>query len=218
MSQAELKGIIEDISKGVANIFNLSSFSVKINSFVNKFYNKGLEQAEVQFNMNFFSNQVEVEALKNYTFDLVKGMTDEMVSDLRQEIQRGVLNNESVDQIKKRVNGVFKGDNPTRFRYEDRLKSIARTESNRAENMGHLEGAQQSGVNLVKYLDVTEDERTSGICSEMHKKYGTPEQGIPLDKEFSVTFKGKRYHGQAPPFHPNERTRVLFIDKASLKK
>lgn len=211
-SETELKSIIDDLANNLVRIFSLDKFRVKIKEFVKKHYDAGLEKAEIDFGFNFVRNDRQIQFLEGYTFDLVKGVTDEMVLDIRQELKRGMLNNESILQIKNRLDKIFKGDNPTRFRYEDRLRMIARTETTTMENAGHLEGAKQSGVKLKKYLSIQMDERTSPICIEENKKYGSPEKAIPLDEEFVVKVNGKEYRGQQPSFHTNCRTRLLFVE------
>jgi len=202
-SYVEVKSILDDIAKNIVKVFSLDRFIPKLRESMKKKYDSGLEKAEVEFEMNFVRNERQIDGLATHTFDLIKGITDEMASDVRQQMQMALLNNESVEQIKNRLDGIFKGDNPTRFRYEDRLRMIARTESNRAENMGNFEGAKQSGIILKKYLSVAEDERTSDICGAFDRKYGTEEQAIPMEEEFHVTVKGKEYREKIPPFHPN---------------
>ena len=61
------------------------------------------------------------------------------------------------------------------------------------------------------------DDRTSDICKEEHKKYGSVEQSIPLDQEFSVSVKNKTFKFMMPPFHPNCRT-IVKIDTSKVKK
>jgi len=211
-SEVELKSIIDDLANNLVRIFSLDKFGIVVKEFVKKHYDAGLEKAEVELGLNFVRNDRQIQFLEGYTFDLVKGVTDEMVLDIRQELKRGMMNNESISQIKNRLDNIFKGDNPTRFRYEDRLKMIARTETTTMENAGHMEGAKQAGIELKKYLSVQMDARTSDICIAEDKKYGSPEKAIPMDDEFVVEVKGKEYRGQFPSFHPNCRTRMLFIE------
>ena len=52
----------------------------------------------------------------------------------------------------------------------DRAKMIARTELNRAENIGNLDGARQSGLNLVKEWSAHIDARTSQVCRDLNPK------------------------------------------------
>lgn len=209
----EVKSLIDDIINRVTSIFNLNSFRIKLGNFLTTKYNKGIERSEIQFNMNFLPNKQKIQFLENYTFDLIEGVTDDLVKNLRGEIQRGIMNKEGIDKIKLRLDKVFKGDNPTRFRYEDRLKMIAKTETARAEAMGQFDGAIQSGVEVKKYLLVHKDDRTSGICSGLHKKYGELKQAIEMDEEFTTEYKGKTYSGLTNPFHPNCRTKVLYTPK-----
>lgn len=169
-----------------------------------QFYGKGMQELEMRFDMNFEEDESKKTYLTGYTFDNIKDMNEELANKLRKELQIGLMGQESVDTIKQRIKKVMDVG-------EVRARMIARTETNRAENFGRLDAAKQSDLNLKKYLQITHDSRTSKISKAMHKKYGTPEQAIPLDENFRVEVEGKIFEGPAPPFHPNERDRLEFV-------
>ncbi len=201
----ETKGIISGIVNKLMNIVNLDFFKTKIENYVGSEYKKGLEKSESMFNMNFIPVDGDVEFLKQYVFDNMQKHTDDISENLRGELSRGLLNKEGVNELKERVRTVFKDK-----KYTNRLKTVMRTEKNRANNMGALDGAIQSGLNLRKYLDVTMDNRTSDICKAEARKY-PKDKAIPLNEEFVVKANNKIIRGQAPSFHPNCRTVLRFV-------
>jgi len=78
---------------------------------------------------------------------------------------------------------------------------IARTEANRALNMGHIDSARQSGLKLHKEWVAAIDDRTSAICKDLNGKR------LPLSEKFM--YKGQPY--DAPPAHPSCRSRLIFV-------
>ena len=106
------------------------------------------------------------------------------------------MSNESRTQLIKRIGNIFKGDNPTRFNYEDRMKMIFRTENKRASNMATFSGAkelQERGIKMYKYT-ILHPKDPCPTCRAIANQ-----KPIPLDKPF--------VHGetkeQFPPMHPN---------------
>ena len=200
--QIELKSTLTDLIKILSNIIKIHIPSNLVSDTIRKFYDKGLQEQEIKLEMNFRRNPTQITALESYTFDNIKGMTDEIAEKLRKEIMLSHFQNESLAKMQKRVQEVMKvGVN--------RAKMIARTEGNRAMNMGRLDAAKQSGVPSKKWLLITYDSRTSNISKAMGAKYGSPEQAIPLNKNFRAEVNGKVFEGPAPPFHPNERDRLM---------
>ena len=208
-NEKELKGILDFFIQGIKELFNIDSFKIKVDQFIGEEYRSGLDKSEVQFDMNFVEEDEDVSFLSDYVNDNLGFATDQIGNDLRQELQRGMLDGESGSQLKKRVKDLFKDKN-----YTNRLKTIFRTEGMRAGNYGQLDGAKQAedaGVKVKKYLDIILDNVTSDICKEEDSKYGSSDQAIPLDDEFVVVAGGKTYSAQAPPFHCNCRTNIVFV-------
>lgn len=201
----EQKGMVEDILTAIMKLFNIDSFRVKINDMVQSHYDKGLETAGVKFKMNFIPNDKDISFLNDYVMNNMKYHTDQLGNKLRQEIGRAMLEKETTEQLKKRIKTVFDDD-----KYFDRLKTVLRTETLRANNMGQLEGARQSRIPVKKYLSVIMDDRTSDICKAEHGKYGSKDQAIPLSEEFIVKVNGDTYASNSAPFHPNCRSVVMF--------
>lgn len=192
----ETKGMIEDLINKFVKLLNLNELSDLVINNVRKHYDMGLEEAEVKFQMNFMESPTRLQTLEKYTFENIKGMNEDIADKLRQELQRGMMNLESTSKIQERVEKVMDVG-------RDRARMIARTEMNRAENMGHIDGARQSGLKLMKRWDSHLDKRTSAVCRDLD---GVT---IPLDAKFR--WKGQEF--DAPPAHPNCRSTVIFIQE-----
>ena len=169
-------------------------------------------EAETKPPINLVPKPKDINFLQDYVDENIQAASDEISNNLRQEIQRGIMNNETAKELSTRVRKLFKAK-----AYQIRLKTILRTETLRANNMGTLEGAHQAagtGLKLTKWLDTMQDSVTSKICIAEHKKYGTPEQAIPLDQPFIVKSDNKTIKAQIPPFHCNCRSvlRIRIIE------
>lgn len=207
----EYKGLVENIISRFLDIMNIKPFQPKINEFLRSEFNKSLSKVERELmpQINLVPKEAEINFLNDYVFQNIQSTVDVIGNNLRQELQRGMMNKETPSQIKQRVKEVFDDS-----KYENRLKTVMRTEKNRANNAGAFSGAQQAedaGIVLKKYLDVTEDGRTSNICKHEHAKYGKKEQAIPLDEDFVVRADNKTLRALYPPFHVNCRTVLRFV-------
>jgi len=206
----ELRGLINTIFERFMEIMSIKPFQPKVNDFLRGEFIKSLNKVEVELkpSINFVTNNKEVELLNDYVFQNLQNHADQIGDQLRQELQRGILNKETATQLKKRVKDVF-----TDTKYIDRMKTVIRTEKLRANNAGAFSGAEQAkdaGIKLKKYLNITMDNRTSDICKVENKKYGTKAQAIPLEEDFEVKVANKTYKAKYPPFHVNCRTIIRF--------
>ena len=192
LTKADLSAIIERI----ANLFRLSITPGLVADSISKFYDKGLNDAELSLNMNFTRDPERINLLSNYTVGNIKDLNEDTIKNIRQVITRGVVNLESNSKIASQIKELAKVSG-------NRARMIARTEMNRAENVGHIDGARQSGLNLKKQWDAHLDKRTSAICKALNG------QIIPLDSKFK--YDGKEF--DAPPSHPNCRSTLLFIQQ-----
>lgn len=207
----ELKGLIDTIILQFKEIMTLTPFKNKVDAFISSEYIKGLETIEgnLKPTINFVPNRNDLDFLKTYVFQNLQKHSEEVGDNLRQEIQRGILNKDTPEELQQKVKDVFKDKV-----YTNRLKTVMRTEKLRANNSGAFEGAKQAaevGIHLKKYLDVTMDDDTTLICEAEDEKYGTKEDAIPLDEEFTVKAGNKTYSALVPPFHINCRTVVKFV-------
>jgi len=201
---SELKNIIGSIVKSLSSLFAIDVGKDIVARSLMKFYDKGLQDMEVKFNMNFTRKDNRVELLNDYVAENIKGMNEEMQEKIRKEVTQGVMNNESVAAIAERIQGVSE-------MAQTRAKMIARTESNRAEGMAHRDAARQTGLQLVKYVDAHLDKRTSSICQGLDQKYGSADKAIPTDAKFELD--GQEW--DINPFHVNCRSRVVYVEGGS---
>jgi len=162
---------------------------------VKEVFEKGWEKSEKQLNRNLEINKDAIEFLRNHTFSNIKGMTEEIANDLKQELERGFINTESISKLKDRVKKVFDVG-------ENRAEMIARTETNRAENQGQLQAMKKSGVEMTKTWLATLDNRTSLICKRLDG------QTVGLNDKFKDSLTKEEF--DAPPSHVDCRSTVVF--------
>lgn len=153
----------------------------------------------------------EKELLNNQIYDNIKGVTDDLNKQIRNEISNSILAHEDTKQLTQRLDGIFKGTNPTKINYKARLKMIAVTEKARVQNTSSMKTGKKYFTH--KYLEIINDKKTSEQSKEFYKKYGGENKAIPIDEEFTITYKGKVYSGQFPPFMPNDRDLIYFTNK-----
>lgn len=195
--EAELKALTDDIVNGYLGYINSDILRDVIYSFISESYKKGLEEAEITFNQNFVPNNDTVQFLQKFGFDNVTKLTDDMKDALRKEISLGLMNHETIPQLKIRIMDVM---NTT----IERAEMIVRTETVRAFNYGHYQAAKDSGLQLVKQWLAAEDERMCETCGFLDG------QTIEMNNKFKAS-DGKEYFSS--PAHPNCRCRVLYIQK-----
>lgn len=191
-------------------IYDIEKYRKDINKAVLKEYLQGVVRTSRDLGVDPpIVSRKEVEVLSSMSFDLIKGVTDEMEKKIKVQLNDGILQGDNNQEIANRLKDIFQGENPTRFRYEDRLRMIARTERTRVLEASSLNTAKKVGAKK-KYIDIVHDNRTTEVSKAMFAKYGSPEKAIPLDEEFYVTVNGKEYRGQFPPFLPNDRDTVRY--------
>ena len=154
----------------------------------------------------------EKENLSDQISENIKGVTDDLNKQIKNEIRNSILNQETNAQLAKRLDGVFKGKNATKINYEARLKMIAVTERSRILNASSMKTAKRLGF-THKYIDIVRDKKTAGDSFKMFAKYGSPEKAIPIDQDFVITYQGREQRGLYPPLRPNDRELILFTNK-----
>ena len=181
------------------------------NTIRNEFL-KGAEEGEEKINevkpFNYVPDKDAIDYIGRYTFDNIKGMSDDIVNDLRVQLQIGFMNGEGIAKLKSRVSDVFGVS-------QNRARTIARTETNRAHSFGKLSAFKESGMKAKKYVLITDDNRTSPISRAADAKYGSEDKAIPLDENFKFSaVVGKKtvlIDQPAPPFHCNERDDLIIV-------
>lgn len=211
---AEIKGFIDykaitqetlDKYKGFLNTPELKQ---TINEALGKEFSKGVEKIEKKLDRNVVVSTQDINTITDFAFNNIKGMNQDLIDNLRKQITMALLNKENLSQIKKRVKEQFDIS-------ENRARAIVQTETNRIYGTGSYNAAKQSGVEFYKYINATEDKRTSEICKDLDAKYGTPKQAIPIDDKFKLINGKEELHN---PFHVNCRSVTLYIPKDEVKK
>lgn len=191
---SNIKAIDKTTIERILSIVGINIGKETVRDVISEYFIKAIEKSEREMNMNFVPNKKTIDFLTGYTFDNINDMSDEMKNDLRQELERGIMNGESIAKMKSRVSKVIDGS-------KTRAEKIARTEINRAENQGHLEAYKQSGIKGKKKWVSQIDSKTSEACKRLNGKT------IGLNQKF----KYNDWEGQAPPAHVNCRSRIVFI-------
>ena len=191
----EIKSI-DDLAKSIKGILTFEGLKIISDAIINNTFTKGWDSAEKQVNKNLMMNKGAVSFIQDYTFNNIKSMTDEIRTDLRQELERGIMSGEGIAKIKARVSKVFDVG-------ENRAEMIARTETNRAENQGKLQGFKSSGEKFKKQWHTHFDDRTSPVCKRLHN------QIVGMNENFKD--KQGDFEGPCPPSHVNCRSSVLYL-------
>lgn len=178
-----------------------------IGKFIRKKYNDGLEDAGKFFNQNFSQNTEDLNFLLSYVKGQVGNVTDSINKDLRRILDTGIAEGANTESIKLRVKEEFNSQ-----KHINRYKMVIRTEGLRAENTASLSAAKELEFEVKKYLDVVQDDRTSDVCHKEHEEYGSKDLAINLDKDFVVKVNNKTIRAQAPPFHPNCRSVIRYVE------
>jgi len=192
---SEIKSL-NDVIKKIKSLFNFQGLKNISDAIIKNNFMEGHDEAEKQLDKNFLPDTNAIDYIQNYTFENIKGMTDDLANNLRGELQRAYMDGESIEKIKARVQKVFNTS-------ENRAEKIARTETNRARNTGKLLAFKNSGVKGKKRYVAKIDDRTSPICKRMNG------QIVDLDDDFEDP-KGE-WSGQNPPAHVNCRSTWVFV-------
>lgn len=200
----EIKSL-DDIAKAIKRLIMIPFQGLKAISdmVIKNTFVIGWNDAEKQLDRNLMVNKDAIAYIQEYTFNNIKGMTDEIMQDLRQELERGIMAGEGVVKIKDRVSKVFDVG-------ENRAEMIARTETNRAENQGKLQAFKSSGERYRKKWSTFFDARTSPICKRLDG------QTVNMDENFKDKTTG--WEGPCPPAHVDCRSSVLYITKSEEEK
>ena len=197
----------------ISSLFNVTGLKDLIKQFVKKEYLQGVEDVEDELNLSIgikeserelidsmAEQQVEGHALPDgRKWSGIRGVTAEVQVKVGEAVMAGIRAGDSVDEMAKRVSGVF--DATT-----SRAKTIARTEGNRIRNEAHNRAYMDSGIDGMKEWSAHEDSRISDVCKNLNG------QKVPLDGVFTATNKdnaGEQF--VTPPAHPNCRSRIVFV-------
>lgn len=195
-----LKALDGEIINNIIRLISFEGLRNIVTRSIKANYNNGMDDVAESIGRNFMPNPEALNFLQNYTFDNVKGLEEDIKNKLRQELQRGIMAGEGTGKLAKRVSDVMDiGMN--------RAKAIARTETNRAENMGSLDGWRQSGLDIEKEWLAVIDGKTSQICKALDGKK------IGINDKFK--YKGDIF--DSPPAHVSCRSTLVYSVKEAKK-
>lgn len=155
-------------------------------------------------------SQQEVNIFQDLIYDNIKGVSEEFRRQISNELNFGLSQSETKKQLITRLDNLFQGDNPTRLKYENRLKLILNTESARIFNSGSFKTAKRLKAKY-KYLIGVGDSREAQDSKIALAKYGSPEKAIPIDEPFEYTYRGQKRVFMFPPDRPRDRSTCLFL-------
>lgn len=206
------KGLL-DFVVGIFDSVNTDGFFNKIRSIIRGKLKEGVEEAELQLNMDLgfpqdIDEQVDTLAqrqldgfmIDNKNWPGLKGIAEEVQERVIEVVQDGVVTGKSLKEVSSELHDLmtqYVGDDEVT---EGRATMIARTESNRWLNQAKLDSYQRSGLNGYKVWDAFNDNRTSEICEALHN------DKVLLNQNFE--YEGKFF--EAPPAHPNCRSVLRF--------
>ena len=190
MNEITLKGVVNDMVESITALVKIRTSKKDVNKTIDTFYQMGHDEIEVQFGLNLTKNSKELAFLKDYTFDNIKNLNNDIKEQLRKELSQGLINSENISQLTKRVSKVMDVN-------KVRAQMIVRTETNRTFNVARQCAVEKSGLKLKKEWVSAIDDRTSPVCRYLDKKI------LPLNQKFK--YEGKTF--ETPPAHINCRSR-----------
>jgi len=134
-------------------------------------------------------NQDALDWAREYTFDLVKGITETTKQGLQTQLSNWIEAGESLPEMFKRLEPIYG---------KPRAELIGTTEVTRAFAEGNQVAWKQSKVIQKKEWRTAADERVCPICGPLH------EEQVPIDEPFS--------NGEmVPPAHPRCRCWIVPV-------
>lgn len=195
-TNTEIKSI--PIVEYIKSKIDLSGIFDLFRKALEKSFNKGLENTEIKTGMNFMNpDKKALDFLITHGLENVKDMGEELKNDIRAELERGMLAGEGVNKLKERIKNIFSTT-------DARAQAIARTETNRANNFGKLDGYRQSGLMGELEWVAKLDDRTSILCRNLNG------QRVRVGEQFKASDGKKEWTGYIPPAHVNCRSTVVF--------
>lgn len=210
------------VNKSFSEFMRQMFGTIKITTFVDKLrdvmkivLNEGVEEAEKELNINVSlgddienditsatNRQINGFFIGGNHWPGIKGVSEELQSELRESVVKSIESKESLKDIKTNIKDTFKKYTGTDMK-EGRATAIARTESNRIRNAGKLRTYKDSGLIGKKRWDAFFDNRTSELCKRLHN------QEVGLFDKFIDIKTGEGF--EIPPSHVNCRCRITFI-------
>lgn len=149
--------------------------------FINRFYREGAIQGVTDLGRTLAFTKADEKALYhlyNYNFNLVKNLNTSLETGIRNSVFEGIAKGESIPKIASRVKDVLTDPGSYNLNGErvaiseaTRATMIARTETSRARNVGHLQAYADYGVTRYNCLSAGDDL----VCDEcLEAEAGSP--------------------------------------------
>lgn len=180
-----------------------------IEGYVKTFYDLGKKYGFNELEVEAFTGQADAQALfslSNYNFGLIKNLNDDLREGIRQEIWKGVLENEGPIQIADMLRSLnipdLKVSNRT-ISADIRANAIARTESMNAVNQGLYMSFAEYGIETVN-VEVVDDDR-------LREEHAAIAEKNPWNLQDLIDEEG------LPPFDVNCRCTLTAADEPNDK-
>lgn len=210
VSQKEVNKLKKEGNTFIDNIFEEEQKTII--DKIQEIFQKAITITKKLLNSNeevTISNQ-EKQIFTDLIGESIKGLTDEYKQELNTSLNIGLSQQESISELKQRVDAILQGDNPTKLKYKNRLNLIVRTESSRIFNAGTYKTSKQLGAKY-KYLIGVNDNRQAKDSDIALNKYGSPKKAISIDEYFTYYYNGKQRKFLFPPDRPNDRSTCIFL-------
>ena len=206
---SEIKGFVDTkslLGQMLGNFDNvLGNFKGKLDIAIREAADKGLASIEKQINRNIMLDPNSTNYIAEFAFENLQDVNKDLTSNIRKQVQMGILNKESEAQIKARIWKEVK-------KAKIRTSTIIRTETTRARAIAEDEAARKAqedyGEKYQKEWVAKVDARTCPNCLAANGKK------IPMNQDFKSTTGDV----QLPPMHPNCRCRIVYVDMEKEKE
>lgn len=151
----------------------INDTSVSANKIIEKVYEQGLKKGYKDIRRRYVLNEPAERGLiflKDYNFQLIKNVNDDLAKTIRGHIAQGVAEGQSMYEVQQSILETSRValKDKTLSAY-DRASMIARTETARAMSQGSLQAYANYGVKQVKILTAGDD-NVCPICREAETK------------------------------------------------
>ncbi len=194
----DTKGILSQMLSGFDNV--LGGYKGKVTDAIKIAADVGVTSIEKQIDRNILIDPKTTNTVAEFAFENLEDVGRDLTSNIRKEVQMGILNKETDAQIKSRIFTQIK-------KAKIRTSTIIRTETNRARSLAEDDAARKAqdehGKKYKKKWVAKVDARTCPNCLANNDKI------ISMDQEFKSTTGNV----VLPPMHPNCRCRIAYIDQ-----
>ena len=194
---SEIKAYDEKLIEKLMGFVSLTQLGEVVNNAIGAGYYIGMDEAEKKTGTNLNPNQKAIAFLQRYTLENLGDIDIETKNDIRQVLQRALIERQTPNQMKADLRKVLDSAG-------NRLEILAETELNRAQNVGSLDGYRQSGLEGKKQWMAIGDDRLCPRCTKLDGK------AIPLNDMFES--EGDEF--DVPPAHSRCRCQISMLTAA----